>query len=54
MFRKTVQRLIDDGMASGAFREVHAIFAAEVISSVMVRIQRRQVASATGLSDAVA
>jgi len=30
-------------VAAGAFREVHAAFAADVISSVMVRIQRRQV-----------
>lgn len=46
---RTAQRLIDDGMAAGAFRQVHAMSAAGVISSVMVRIQRRQVASATGL-----
>ncbi|MFE9774773.1 TetR/AcrR family transcriptional regulator [Streptomyces sp. NPDC005931] len=51
---RTAQQLIDEGMAAGAFREVHARFAADVISSVMVRIQRRQVASATGLSDAEA
>ncbi|WP_258311403.1 hypothetical protein [Streptomyces sp. NWU49] len=30
------------------------MFAANVISSVMVRVQRRQVASANGLSDAEA
>ncbi|MEU6890082.1 hypothetical protein ABZ918_33865, partial [Streptomyces viridosporus] len=51
---RTARRLIDDGMAAGAFREVHAMFAADVISSVMVRVQRRQVASANGLSDAEA
>jgi AcrR family transcriptional regulator len=49
-----IQQLIDEGMASGAFREVHVAFAADVISSVMVRIQRRQVAATTGLTDAQA
>ncbi|MEV8093254.1 TetR/AcrR family transcriptional regulator [Kitasatospora sp. NPDC085879] len=47
-----VQELIDEGVADGAFREVHVVFAADVITSVMVRIQRRQVAAATGLADA--
>ncbi|KUJ67377.1 TetR family transcriptional regulator [Streptomyces albus subsp. albus] len=51
---RRVQQLIEEGMAKGAFREVHVAFAADVISSVMVRIQRRQVAAATGLSDAEA
>jgi len=41
-------------MVAGAFREVYAMFAADVISSAMVRVQRRQVASASGLSDAEA
>ncbi|CAM5292956.1 TetR/AcrR family transcriptional regulator [Streptomyces tanashiensis] len=46
---------LEDGRAgSGVFREVHVTFAADVISSVMVRIQRRQVAAATGLADAEA
>jgi AcrR family transcriptional regulator len=49
-----VRQLIDEGVAAGAFREVHAAFAADVISSVMVRIQRRQVAASTGLADAAA
>jgi AcrR family transcriptional regulator len=49
-----VRQLIDEGVAAGAFREVHAAFAADVISSVMVRIQRRQVAESTGLADAAA
>ncbi|GAA2508633.1 TetR/AcrR family transcriptional regulator [Streptomyces thermolineatus] len=49
-----VQELISEGMAAGAFREVHGAFAADVISSAMVRIQRRQVAANTGLSDAEA
>ncbi|MBB1255844.1 TetR/AcrR family transcriptional regulator [Streptomyces alkaliterrae] len=51
---RRVQELIEEGTAAGAFREVHVAFAADVIASVMVRIQRRQVAAATGLSDAEA
>ncbi|MFR9799660.1 TetR/AcrR family transcriptional regulator [Streptomyces sp. MS06] len=51
---RRVQQLIEEGTDAGAFREVHVAFAADVISSVMVRIQRRQVAAATGLSDAQA
>jgi AcrR family transcriptional regulator len=49
---RRVQELIADGVADGAFREVHAAFVADVVASVMVRIQQRQVASATGLADA--
>ncbi|TQF01863.1 TetR/AcrR family transcriptional regulator [Kitasatospora acidiphila] len=49
-----IQQLIEEGVAAGVFREVHVAFAAEVISSVMVRIQQRQVAVATGLADAEA
>ncbi|MFF8379246.1 TetR/AcrR family transcriptional regulator [Streptomyces sp. NPDC055815] len=49
-----VQQLIEEGVRAGVFREVHVTFAADVISSVMVRIQRRQVAAATGLADAEA
>lgn len=49
-----VRQLIDEGVAAGAFREVHVAFAADVITSVMVRIQRRQVAGSTGLADAQA
>jgi len=51
---RRVRQLIDEGVAAGAFREVHVPFAADVISSVMVRIQRRQVAGSTGLADAQA
>ncbi len=51
---RRVQSLIADGVASGDFREVHAAFVAEVIASVMVRIQQREVARATGLEDAQA
>lgn len=47
-----VRELIEEGVAAGVFRDVHVAFAADVITSAMVRIQRRQVAAATGLSDA--
>ncbi|MFE0462243.1 TetR/AcrR family transcriptional regulator [Kitasatospora sp. NPDC058965] len=49
-----VGQLIEEGVTDGVFREVHVAFAAEVITSVMVRIQQRQVAAATGLADAAA
>jgi AcrR family transcriptional regulator len=49
-----VQELIGEGVAAGSFREVHVAFAADVITSVMVRIQQRQVTAATGLADAEA
>jgi AcrR family transcriptional regulator len=51
---RRVQELIAEGVADGAFREVHAAFVADVVAAVMVRIQRRQVAGATGLADAQA
>ncbi|MFD9127446.1 TetR/AcrR family transcriptional regulator [Kitasatospora sp. NPDC059571] len=51
---RRVRQLIDEGVAAGAFREVHVAFAADVITSVMVRIQQRQVAASTGLADAEA
>ncbi|MGX5654668.1 TetR/AcrR family transcriptional regulator [Geodermatophilus nigrescens] len=49
-----VQGIIRDGVAEGAFREVDAAFAADVVTAVMVRIQQRQVAASTGLDDAAA
>jgi AcrR family transcriptional regulator len=49
---RRVQQLVDDGVAAGAFRDVHTGFVADVVTSVMVRIQQRQVAAATGLDDA--
>ena len=49
---RRVQQLVDEGVAAGAFRNVHAGFVADVVTSVMVRIQQRQVAAATGLDDA--
>ncbi len=49
-----VKQLILDGIANDAFRDVPTAFIAEVVSSVMVRIQRREVSKNTGLSDAEA
>ncbi|WP_328752648.1 TetR/AcrR family transcriptional regulator [Streptomyces sp. NBC_00285] len=49
-----VEQLIDEGVAAGVFRDVHVAFAADVITSVMVRIQQRRVTAATGLRDAEA
>ncbi|GAA2746518.1 MULTISPECIES: TetR/AcrR family transcriptional regulator [Kitasatospora] len=49
-----IQQLIEEGVSAGIFRDVHVVFAADVISSVMVRIQQRQVVAATGLADAEA
>lgn len=51
---RRVQDLITDGVRSGEFRDAHAAFVADVTAATMVRIQRRQVASATGLDDAQA
>lgn len=49
-----VRQLIVDGIADDAFRDVPTAFIAEVVSSVMVRIQQREVAKNTGLTDAEA
>lgn len=49
-----VQQLVADGVAAGAFCDVHTGFVADVVTSVMVRIQQRQVAASTGLDDAEA
>ncbi|MGW6034316.1 TetR/AcrR family transcriptional regulator [Gordonia terrae] len=49
-----VQALIADGVAAGEFRNVDASFAADLASSMMSRIQRREVRAATGLDDAAA
>jgi AcrR family transcriptional regulator len=51
---RRVGELITDGVAAGAFREVHVAFAADVVASVTVRIQQRHVAASTGLADAEA
>lgn len=49
-----VRQLIEEGVEAGAFRDVHASFAADLIATMMVRIQQRGVRTATGLSDAEA
>ncbi|MEE2062087.1 TetR/AcrR family transcriptional regulator [Rhodococcus artemisiae] len=49
-----VRVLISEGVAAGELRDVHAAFAADVVATVMVRIQQRQVAERTGLADAQA
>ncbi|GAA0224560.1 TetR/AcrR family transcriptional regulator [Cryptosporangium japonicum] len=49
-----IRAFVDEGVAAGAFRDVHTGFVADVVASTMVRIQRREVAAATGLSDAEA
>lgn len=51
---RRVQQLVDAGVASGAFRAVHAGFVGDVVSAAMVRIQQRTVAEATELEDAQA
>ncbi|SHN46227.1 TetR/AcrR family transcriptional regulator [Cryptosporangium aurantiacum] len=47
-----IRTFVDEGVAAGAFRDVHTGFVADVVASTMVRIQQRQVAATTGLSDA--
>jgi AcrR family transcriptional regulator len=51
---RRVQQLVDAGVAAGAFRAVHAAFVGDAVSTLMVRIQQRGVATATGLDDASA
>ncbi|MFB1295436.1 TetR/AcrR family transcriptional regulator [Mycobacterium sp. pW049] len=51
---RRVRELIADGVAAGEFRDVHAAFAAELVATVMVRIQQRAVRDNTGLDDAAA
>ena len=51
---RRVQELIAAGVAAGEFRDVHAAFAAEVVATMMVRIQQRAVRDRTGLEDAAA
>jgi AcrR family transcriptional regulator len=51
---RRVRQLVAEGVAAGAFRQVHPEFVADVVTAAMVRIQQRQVAAATGLDDAEA
>ncbi|AQA03490.1 TetR family transcriptional regulator [Mycobacterium sp. MS1601] len=49
-----VRQLIEEGVADGTYRDVHASFAGDLIATMMVRIQQRGVRTSTGLSDAEA
>jgi AcrR family transcriptional regulator len=49
-----VRSLIEDGIASRAFRQVDIGFAAEMVAHTMQAIQRGDIARRTGLSDAEA
>ena len=49
---RRVQELITEGVNVGEFRKVHAVFAADLAANMMVRIQRGEVRSGTGLDDA--
>ncbi|MDR3664123.1 MAG: TetR/AcrR family transcriptional regulator [Mycobacterium sp.] len=51
---RRVQEMIAEGVESGEFRDVHAAFAADLASTMMVRIQQRRVRERTGLDDASA
>jgi AcrR family transcriptional regulator len=51
---KRIGQLVEEGVAAGSFRSVHAGFVADLVAAQMVRIQQREVAAATGLSDAQA
>ena len=47
-----VRELIDEGVATGEFRSVHAAFAADLTATMMVRIQQGGVRERTGLDHA--
>jgi AcrR family transcriptional regulator len=49
-----IRQLIADGVAAGAFRDVHAAFVGEVVAATMQEIQRGEVSARTGLTDAEA
>ncbi|MGW1501867.1 TetR/AcrR family transcriptional regulator [Streptomyces mirabilis] len=49
-----IRQLIADGVAAGAFRDVHAAFVGEVVAATMQGIQRGEVSARTGLTDAEA
>jgi AcrR family transcriptional regulator len=51
---RRVSELVDEGVAAGEFRAVHAGFVGDVVSATTVRIQQRELAAATGLADAEA
>lgn len=47
-----IRELIAEGITAGAFREVHAAFTAEVVAATMFEIQRGELPSRLGMSDA--
>ncbi|WP_432011876.1 TetR/AcrR family transcriptional regulator [Streptomyces cucumeris] len=47
-----IRQLITEGVAAGAFRDVHAAFVGEVAAATMEAIQRGEVTARTGLGDA--
>lgn len=49
-----VQELIAEGVAAGAFRDVHARFVGDVVAATMGRIGRGEINRTTGLVDAAA
>ncbi len=49
---RRVRQLLTRGVDDGDFRPVHVAFTADLVASTMSRIQQRQVAATTGLSDA--
>jgi AcrR family transcriptional regulator len=51
---RRVKEMIDEGVAAGEFRDVHAAFAGDLAATMMVRIQQRAVRDSTGLDDAAA
>jgi hypothetical protein len=52
MAAERVRQLVAEGSASGDFRGVNGPFVADVVASVMVRIQSGDVRRAVGLHDA--
>jgi AcrR family transcriptional regulator len=51
---RRVRELVADGVAAGAFRDVHATFVADTVAATMTRIQSGDVGRTTGLTDAQA
>jgi AcrR family transcriptional regulator len=51
---RRVRDLIDEGIRSGAFRQVPGAFVAEVVTATMRRITSGEITAATGLTDAEA
>ena len=49
-----VRELIDEGIRTGAFRQVSAVFVGEVVTATMRRITSGELGQATGLDDAQA